>query len=308
MSNPRELVAQAIELLTMAGVDYHCLNNETKLLLSPQTYSHHHLRGLYADGNEDLAPIQESLDAVAEMAPFQWVSLLLSILCLLCASCCAGLILGILSLDTLMLHIKIRAGSDPDEQRYAEQLLPLVQKRHLVLVSLLLLNFLADETLPLFMDNLFPTWLAVVASVVLVVFVSEIIPSALFIGPDQLRLAAMVSPFAYFVIIITYPLSYPISKLLDYLLDDEDERGNQFNRGELSALVRIQYEGRLAAKRRELKERRAEMGIVAPFDDDQSDFSDLLPSSIQIPSDESIHTREVNMLEGALALKSTRKL
>ena len=78
MSNPRELVAQAIELLTMAGVDYRCLNNETQLLLSPETDFHHHLRALVgAHGNDDLAPIQESLNDVAEMAPFQWVSLLL---------------------------------------------------------------------------------------------------------------------------------------------------------------------------------------------------------------------------------------
>jgi metal transporter CNNM len=235
---------------------------------------------------------------------WDWTSLILAFLCVLCAAFCAGLIMGILSLDELQLHIKIRAGSDPEEQRYANRLLPLVQQRHLVLVSLLLLNFLADEVLPLCLDNVMPTWMAVLTSVVLVVFVSEIIPSAVFIGPDQLRLASQISPFAYAVIYLFYPIAYPIALLLDYLLKGEDELGNQYNRGELSALVRIQYEGRLAAKRRELKERRMEQGI-AGLDDDESQLSDIPPSITFQHDTHSIQTTEVNMMQGALALKTT---
>jgi len=308
MSGPEPLILQAIELLRQAGVDHHCLDERIQQLKlsSVETnltiHLHPHLRALASvDDGTTAIPAE-----IKEIASFDWTSFFLASLCLLCAAFCAGLILGILSLDSLMLHIKIRAGTDPDESRYAAKLLPLVQQRHLVLVSLLLLNFLADEALPIFLDNLVPTWMAVVVSVILVVFVSEIIPSALFIGPDQLRLAAMVSPFAYFVICITYPIAYPISKLLDHLLQEEDETGNHFNRGELSALVRIQYEGRMAAKRRELKERRVEMGI-APADDNQSETSDLPPVSIQFNSndDATFYTTEVNMLEGALALKST---
>lgn len=219
---------------------------------------------------------------------FDWTSILMSVVCLVVAGICAGLILGIMSLDELHLHIKIRAGNDPDEQAHAEALLPLVQDRHLVLVSLLLMNFLADETLPLFLDNLLPTWAAVISSVFLVVFVSEIMPSAIFIGPDQLRLAAKVSPFCYFAIKIMYPIAFPIAKLLDWLLQDEDELGNVFNRGELAAMVRIQYESRMAAKRRFLEDRRR-----GREDDD-----------VSLQSFESLHTAEVNAVEGILALKN----
>jgi metal transporter CNNM len=234
--------------------------------------------------------------------PFSWMSVFLAVSCVVCAAICAGLIMGILSLDELQLHIKLRAGSDPEEQKYAQKLLPLVQQRHLVLVSLLLLNFLADEFLPLCLDDFFPTWMAVVVSVVLVVFVSEIIPSAVFIGPNQLRLASKVSPFAYGVIYLMWPIAYPIAKLLDYLLHDEDEQGAPFNRGEMSALVRIQYEGRMAAKRRELKERRKDHGIPEFIEDAPFEFDKLSDAGTD---NHSLQTQELNILEGALNLQGT---
>jgi metal transporter CNNM len=321
----QQLVEQALELLRLAGAEHLICTGDENL---QHDYSHNHgVAGepahafLRIHDDSSLAVQQESrrlqnaehhellVEEVVPAAGFEWGSLIMVVLCLTAAAFCAGLILGILSLDSLHLHIKIRAGSDSNEQRYARILLPLVNQRHLVLVSLLLLNFLADEALPLFLDNLVPTWMAVLLSVVLVVFVSEIIPSAIFIGPDQLRLAALVSPFAYAVIFIFFPISYPIAKLLDFLLDGEDETGNHFNRGELSALVRIQYEARLAAKRRELKERRAQitgMPLTIDEEDIASVVSDLPPPDIHIDNENAtFHTAEVHMLEGALALKTT---
>jgi metal transporter CNNM len=231
-----------------------------------------------------------------------------SILCLMIAAICAGLILGILSLDELYLHIKARAAESSDEQAYAKKVLPLVQQRHLVLVSLLLLNFAADETLPLFLDRMFPTWLAIITSVVLVVFVSEIIPSAVFIGPDQLRLAALVSPFCKFAICIMYPISFPIAKFLDWLLQEEDELGNVYNRGELAAMIRIQYESRLAAKRRAIAEwNRRHIGAVDESDNEAiQSIPDSLPSVIlQSNDNNTLQTTEVNVVEGALSLQVT---
>lgn len=234
-----------------------------------------------------------------------------SILCLLIAAVCAGLILGIMSLDELYLHIKARAAVSSEEQAYAKKVLPLVQQRHLVLVSLLLLNFAADEALPLFLDQMFPPWMAVIISVILVVFVSEIIPSAVFIGPDQLRLAALVSPFCRFAICIMYPISSPIAKFLDWMLQEEDELGNVYNRGELAAMIRIQYESRMAAKRRAISEwRHRHIGdIVDQAIDIESILSvpDDLPSVIMQSNDNNtLQTTEVNVVQGALSLQVTR--
>ncbi|KAG7366341.1 membrane protein [Nitzschia inconspicua] len=265
----------------------------------------------------DVIPSDLSSSTLEPLNPFD---IGCSILCLVIAAICAGLILGILSLDELYLHVKARAAESSDEQKYAKILLPLVQQRHLVLVSLLLLNFAADETLPLFLDRMFPSWMAITLSVVLVVFVSEIIPSAVFTGPNQLRLAALVSPFCRFAIIIMYPISFPIAKCLDWLLQEEDELGNVYNRGELAAMVRIQYESRMAAKRRAIAEWK--LGNVRPdanihgdgYMTDETEFSavhhsipDDLPSVVhQSDDNNTLQTTEVNVVEGALSLQVTR--
>ena len=76
----------------------------------------------------------------------------ISLLCILCAATAAGLTLGMLSLDPLALEIKRRASSDSAEREWSERLLPLLvghSSRHRLLVSLLLLNSLANEALPI---------------------------------------------------------------------------------------------------------------------------------------------------------------
>jgi metal transporter CNNM len=311
-----QLITQLIDRLKQAGIDGLCHPLEdhspffprcSPLMDAAESISANPtrlLRGTVTRPYRLLQEQQEEESIEPAVHKTDWTSIILAAICVLSAAVCAGLIMGILSLDEFMLHIKIRAGTDPVEQKQAEMLLPLVKQRHLVLVSLLLFNFLADECLPLFLDNLMPSWLAVLTSVFLVVFVSEIVPSAVFIGPDQLRLASKISPFAYVVIFVFYPIAYPISKLLDWLLQGEDELGNIYNRGELSALVRLQYEGRLAAKRRELAERRKEQHDINMLRDDASQVSDL-PSVIMSTTDETWHLTEINMIDGALNLKTT---
>ena len=74
---------------------------------------------------------------------------LLSLLCVICAAIAAGLTLGMLSLDPVHLEIKRRSSMiGSDERRMSELLLPLIasqRRRHRLLVSLLLLNSLANE-------------------------------------------------------------------------------------------------------------------------------------------------------------------
>lgn len=53
------------------------------------------------------------------------------------------------------------------KKRYAARLLPIVehQPHHQLLVTLLLCNSIFNETLPLFLDNLVPSWVAIIISV-----------------------------------------------------------------------------------------------------------------------------------------------
>jgi metal transporter CNNM len=55
----------------------------------------------------------------------------------------------------------------------AARVMPLVQRHHLLLVTLLMANALAMEALPLFLDRVLPSWAAVLLSVTAVLFFGE---------------------------------------------------------------------------------------------------------------------------------------
>lgn len=203
---------------------------------------------------------EESLDGGEEFhggdLKFYLINGGMAALCVTIAALAAGLTMGMLSLDPLMLLIKIRASETKAERDQAALLLPLVQQHHRLLVSLLLMNACANEALPLFLDKLVPSYIAVILSVTLVLFFGEIIPSAVFTGPKQLAIAANLVPLVRFILLVLSPLAYPIAKILDHFLHDEDDSHgmNLYNRGELTALVRIQYEERMAMKKLRKKE------------------------------------------------------
>jgi len=129
------------------------------------------------------------------------------------------LTVGYLSIDDLVLELRSKNGTD-EEKQYAEKVLPILAKRHWLLVTLLLMNAICMEALPLFLDKIVPELLAIIISVSLVLLFGEIIPQAYCTGPDQVKIAALVSPLTKALMWGTYPLSYPISLLLDYLLGE----------------------------------------------------------------------------------------
>lgn len=256
--------------------------------------------------------------------------------CVVTAALAAGLTMGLLSLDPLVLLIKMRAGSTEKERDQAANLLPIVRKHHLLLVTLLLLNSMANEALPLFLEVLVSPVVAVILSVTFVLFFGEIIPSAVFTGPQKIELASKMVPLVRLVMVLLWPLAYPIAKLLDVVLHDEDDEVGEgaYNRGELSALVRILYEERMARKRQWKQERKKFQSqhhpVSVPGDAQaRTESSRLLPTPTASPQhishesttsigselgssgtsrgakrSNSIHIDEVSMVEGALQMKT----
>lgn len=110
------------------------------------------IRGLQEEGLEDEGAWEYMVNAA------------LALLCVSVAALAAGLTLGPLGLDPLLLLIKERAADDPAERLQASRLLPVVQKHHLLLVTLLLMNACANEALPLFLEKLVPPAFAVLVS------------------------------------------------------------------------------------------------------------------------------------------------
>ena len=94
----------------------------------------------------------------------------------------SGLTVGLLSIDDLVLEMKEKSGTD-EEKHLAGRILPLIKQHHLLMVTLLIANAAAMEALPLFLDEMVPSYAAIIISVTLVLFFGEIMPQALFTGP-----------------------------------------------------------------------------------------------------------------------------
>eukprot|EP01062_Namystynia_karyoxenos_P066945 TRINITY_DN60861_c0_g1_i1.p1 TRINITY_DN60861_c0_g1~~TRINITY_DN60861_c0_g1_i1.p1 ORF type:complete len:962 (+),score=176.09 TRINITY_DN60861_c0_g1_i1:85-2886(+) len=236
----------------------------------------------------------------------------LVVCCITCAALASGLTMGLVSIDTMRLHViceavadlsdddddaerllqlaeerdrlnqaadkqKLQcpqspcAQSDPEAlnetelrdrqerlqrkqdmrqcQGYSRRILPLVRDRHLLLVSLLLTNAVANEAMPIFLDRIVPTWAAVLLSVTFVLVFGEIVPSAVFTGSQQLRVAAYFTPFVWFLMYSTGPVAWPIARLLDWAFHSGEESGKAgadgdgesaaFSREELKAFIRM---------------------------------------------------------------------
>jgi metal transporter CNNM len=142
--------------------------------------------------------------------PEQIVFLGCALLCVCCAALAAGMTIGLLSLDTMKLKIKLSVGT-PEEKKAAKIILPILKNHHFLLCTLLLFNAGANEALPIFLDALVPSWCAVIISVTLVLICGEVIPTAIFSGPHQLSIASKFTPVIYCLEVMLSPIAYPMS-------------------------------------------------------------------------------------------------
>lgn len=147
----------------------------------------------------------------------------------------SGLTLGLMSLDLVEMEVLQRSGT-PTEQKQAATIYPVVQKQHQLLVTLLLCNAIAMEALPLFLDNIFHPVVAIILSVTFVLAFGEIIPQAI-CSRYGLAIGANLVWLVRILMIICFPVSYPVGKLLDYVLGHND--AGLFRRAQLKALVSI---------------------------------------------------------------------
>ncbi|KAJ7283122.1 hypothetical protein O6H91_Y346400 [Diphasiastrum complanatum] len=145
----------------------------------------------------------------------------------------SGLTLGLMSLELVDLEVLMKSGASKD-QVHAAKIYPVVKNQHLLLCTLLICNAAAMEALPIFLDSLLPAWVAVLLSVTLILLFGEILPQAI-CSRYGLAVGATVAPFVRVLVWICFPISYPISKLLDLLLGKE--HAALFCRAELKTLV-----------------------------------------------------------------------
>ncbi|KAA8539964.1 hypothetical protein F0562_026656 [Nyssa sinensis] len=165
--------------------------------------------------------------------PMFWVYLLICVALVAFAGLMSGLTLGLMSLSLVDLEVLCKAGQ-PQDRKNAEKILPIVKNQHLLLCTLLICNAMAMEALPIFIDALLPAWGAILISVTLILAFGEIIPQSV-CSRYGLSVGAKMSPVVRVLVIVFFPISYPISKLLDFLLGKEHSA--LLRRAELKTLV-----------------------------------------------------------------------
>jgi CBS domain containing-hemolysin-like protein len=100
----------------------------------------------------------------------------------------------------------------------AKMILSVVTDHHLFLVTLLVANAMALESLPLVVHSLMPDWAAILFSTFIVLVVAEIIPQAYCTGEKKIILAYYASPIIHVMIKLFWVIVYPMAKGLDYML------------------------------------------------------------------------------------------
>lgn len=173
-------------------------------------------------------------------------------ICVTTAAIAAGVTVGLVPLEPFDMKLLLETNEEDcetleerevlkREKECAVSLLPLISEHHRLLVSLLLLNSIANEALPVFLDEIYPPYVAVLVSACLVLVIGEIIPFALFTGPNQLYYSAKFAPFVRFILFIFYPFAGPVAWLLDRWLETDETF--KYNKAEFRALVKVNMAG-----------------------------------------------------------------
>ena len=147
----------------------------------------------------------------------------------------SGLNLGLMALDKNELEVIARCGTE-SEKRYAKAISPIRKRGNYLLCSLLLGNVLVNSTLTIFLDDITSGIVAVIGSTLSIVIFGEIIPQAI-CSRHGLAVGAKTAPITWLFMLLTFPLSYPISKILDGVLGEEI--GNVYDRERLMEYIKI---------------------------------------------------------------------
>merc|ERR1719510_2566321 len=167
-----------------------------------------------------------------------WVMIIFLCVLLCLSGLFSGLNLGLMALDQTELKIVQNTGSEK-EKRYAKAIVPVRAHGNFLLCSLLLGNVLVNSTLTIFMEALSSGVVAVIGSTMGIVIFGEIIPQAL-CSRHALFVGASTIWLTKFFMVLTFPLSFPISLILDKILGDE--LGTVYDKKKLIELLRITNE------------------------------------------------------------------
>ncbi|XP_066960782.1 unextended protein-like [Macrobrachium rosenbergii] len=178
-----------------------------------------------------------SLKSYTEFLPL-WIKAVFISILLALAGLFSGLNIGLMALDKTELRLVATTGT-PEEKEYVRALEPIRSHGNFLLCTVLLGNVLVNASLTVLMDDLTTGLVAIILSTVGIVVFGEIVPQAICTRYGLAAGARTVWLVKLFMI-ITGPVSYPVSKILDYILGEE--LGVSYDRERLKELLKVTHQ------------------------------------------------------------------
>jgi metal transporter CNNM len=116
--------------------------------------------------------------------------------------------------------VVIQDAGSPDDRKYAKNIYPVRKHGNFLLCTILLGNVLVNSTTTLLLDTLISGVLAVAGATLAIVILGEIIPQAI-CSRHGLKVGSQTIVLTKIFMILTFPIAFPLSKLLDIILGEQ---------------------------------------------------------------------------------------
>ncbi len=188
---------------------------------------------IYHDGEDTKVIVVEEKKF---LLPF-WVQVIFISMLLCLSGMFSGLNLGLMALDPMELQIVQNCGTEEGKEPTPGRSSPSGARETTCCARFFWGMFWSTPTLTILLDDIAGSGLiAVVMSTVGIVIFGEIVPQAI-CSRHGLAVGANTIFLTKFFMLLTFPASYPVSKLLDYLLGQEI--GTVYNREKLLEMLRV---------------------------------------------------------------------
>ncbi|KAF1744387.1 hypothetical protein MXB_5299 [Myxobolus squamalis] len=198
----------------------------------------------YASNNTAWTHQGNSLAFIFSNKPFKlplWAMISILIVLLGLSGLYSGLNLGLMALTPRELKL-IKASGTTTEKKYAEQIYPIRKKGNILLCSILFGITVFNSASTVIIDSITPGIIAIVVSTICIVLFGELLPQSI-CSRFGLIISAHTTSITKLLMIVTWPVSFPLGKLLDYVLGNETP--TSYNRNQLLEVLRMNKDSSL---------------------------------------------------------------